>query len=84
MIINITPTGVVESTIMYGVVHAIWSGAKIIFRQAEKEMRLERNRIIHRHVKSGHKGHPLHCFDDVCLSLRKPGQPLPEQELRTE
>lgn len=81
MIINVTPTGVVESTIMYGIVHAIWSGVKIVFKLGVKEVRAERNRIIHNHVKAGHEGRLKHCIDEACLSLRRPAlvQQQPEQ-----
>lgn len=72
MIINITPTGVLESTIMYGVVHAIWKGIKWCASAAYREARKERNRIIHNHVKTGHEGRLKHCIDEACLSLRMP------------
>jgi hypothetical protein len=89
MIINITPAGVIESTVMYGVVHGIWLGIKWFIHRAEKElkkeMRRERNRIIHNHVKTGHEGRLKHCVDEACLKLRRPVQPLPEQPgLHTE
>lgn len=78
MIINITATGVIESTIMYGVVHGIWLGIKWFIGRAEKELkkevRRERNRIIHSHVKTGHGGRLKHCVDEACLSLRRRAQ----------
>lgn len=86
MIINITPGGVIESTIMYGVVHGIWLLIKKFTKAAYREARLERDRIIHNHVKTGHKGRLKHCVDEACLSLRKPGpvQQEPVQALHTE
>lgn len=72
MIINITPTGVIESTVMYGIVHGIWIVGKRLGAAAYKEARAERNRIIHNHVKTGHEGRLKHCIDEACLSLRKP------------
>lgn len=78
MIINITPTGVIESTIMYGIVHGVWLLIKNFTKTAYKEARAERNRIIKRHVKTGHEGRLKHCIDEACLSLRKPAQQAPE------
>jgi hypothetical protein len=87
MVINITPGGVIESTIMYGVVHGIWQIIKKMSRAALVEARRERNRIIHMHVKTGHEGRLKHCVDEACASLRKPAPvqhlELPE-ELHTE
>ena len=86
MIINITPAGVIESTIMYGIVHGVWTVAKRLGFAAYKEVRAERNRIIKRHVKAGHESRLKHCPDLVCLSLRKPvlAQQEPVQALHTE
>lgn len=72
MIINITPAGVIESTIMYGVVHGIWLIIKRGAKEAYREARKERNRIIRHHVKTGHEGRLKHCIDEACLSLRMP------------
>ena len=79
MIINITPTGVLESTLMYGIVHGVWLVLKKFTKLAYDEARAERNRIIHSHVKSGHKGRLKHCIDDACASLRKPAPGQQEQ-----
>lgn len=86
MIINITPAGVIESTLMYGIVHGVWLLLKKIGKTAYKEVRAERDRIIHNHVKSGHEGRLKHCIDEACLSLRKPvpAQQEPIQALHTE
>lgn len=84
MIINVTPTGVLESTIMYGIVHAIWSGVKIVFKIGIKEARAERNRIIKRHVKGGHEDRLKHCIDEGCFSLRKPVQNREPQAFHTD
>jgi hypothetical protein len=81
MIINITPAGVIESTIMYGVVHGIWLLLKKGAHAAYKEARAERNRIIHSHVKTGHEGRLKHCLDEACLSLRMPVRHSQEQQV---
>jgi hypothetical protein len=73
MIINITPAGVVESTIMYGVVHTFWMLIKKLGGFTYKEVRIERNKIIGHHVKAGHKSRLKHCPDLICLKLRMPG-----------
>lgn len=75
---NITPLNVLESTLMYGIVHSIWKILKYLFNKAEKETRAERNRIIQRHVKAGHKGRLKECLDEACLSLRTPELVQPE------
>jgi hypothetical protein len=88
MIINITAATVVESTLMYGIVHGIWLLIKNAAKTAYKEARRERNRIIRAHVKAGHESRLKHCIDDACLTLRKPvpvRQTEPELEaLHTE
>lgn len=72
MVINITPINVIESTIMYGIVHGIWVILKMVYRKLEREARSERNRIIKRHVKAGHGDRLKLCPDPDCLSLRNP------------
>jgi hypothetical protein len=74
MIINITPAGVIESTLMYGIVHGVWLLLKKIARAGYKELRAERDRIIHNHVKAGHEGRLKHCIDEACISLRMPAR----------
>jgi hypothetical protein len=76
MIINITPAGVLESTIMYGIVHGVWLVGKKLGVITYKEVRAERNRIIHRHVKTGHETRLKQCPDDECTSLRSWEPPL--------
>lgn len=73
MLINLTPTSVIESTIMYGIVHGIWSISKMVVNRFGKEVREERDRIIHRHVKAGHECRLRECSDLICASLRMPG-----------
>lgn len=84
MSINITPVGVIESTIMYGIVHAIWLAIKWfagrLKKEAKKAARRERNRIIHRHVKTGHEGRLKHCDDNDCTNLRSSAPPLTQAE----
>lgn len=60
--INITATGVIESSIVYGIVHAIWTCIKWGFKHLETES----GRIIQAHVKNGHKARFKHCFEDDC------------------
>jgi hypothetical protein len=85
MTINITPVGVIESTLMYGIVHAIWIVIKWFGKRLEKEVRQERNQIIKTHVKTGHEGRLKHCVDEACISLRRPVQsPVPPQVVDTE
>lgn len=86
MIINITPAGIIESTIMYGVVHGIWLLLKGGAKSAYREARRERNKIIKRHVKAGHESRLKHCVDELCFSLRKPApsQPTVPQALHTD
>lgn len=67
---------------MYGVVHGIWSGFKWAFRRLEKEVRAERDRIIHNHVKAGHEGRLKHCIDEACISLRMPGLARQQQPVQ--
>jgi hypothetical protein len=78
MIINLTAGGVLESTIMYGVVHGIWVGIRWITNRSAAELRRERNRIIHHHVKNGHDDRLKHCKADACIKLRKSEQIVPE------
>lgn len=69
---NITPLGVIESTLMYGIVHTIWKIIKYFANRLERETRAERNRIIQWHVKGGHNGRLKSCTDPQCLRLRTP------------
>lgn len=73
----LTTTTLIESTVTYGIVHGIWVGIKILGRRGMSEMRKERNRIIHNHVKTGHGGRLKHCLDEACASLRNPASPQP-------
>lgn len=57
---------------MYGIVHTIWKIIKFAVNNLEKETRAERDRIIHRHVKAGHKGRLKNCLDETCLRLQMP------------
>jgi hypothetical protein len=78
MVVNITPGAIIESTIIYGIVHGIWSCIKVCLKKAEDEARRERNRIIKHHVKTGHSSRFKHCLDGNCSSLQNLG--LPEQQ----
>lgn len=60
--INITGTGVVESTIVYGIVHSIWTGIK----WGLKHLETEAGQVIHAHVKNNHRVRFKHCFEDSC------------------
>ena len=73
MIINITPAGVIESTLMYGIVHGVWLIIKRLGKEAYREARIERDKIIHAHVKAGHKSRLKHCVDDACINLQTLG-----------
>lgn len=86
MVVNITPGAIIESTIIYGIVHGIWTCIKICLKKVEDEARRERNRIIRHHVKTGHNRRFKHCLDGECSSLRNLGLPgQPElQELRVQ
>lgn len=86
MTINITPTGVLENAIMFGLVHGIWWVIKLVSDKGKKELRKElrkfkrelrkrRNEIIDNHVKADHEGRLKDCVDEACISLRKPGLP---------
>lgn len=79
MVLNITTTGIVESTIIFGIVHTIWLVikyvAKVVWKLVVDEVRRERNRIIKHHVKAGHDSPLKHCMDVACASLRSP-QPV--------
>jgi hypothetical protein len=46
---------------------------KRMVSQLDREFRKERNRIIHRHVKSGHSDRLKQCADQDCSSLRRQG-----------
>jgi hypothetical protein len=67
---------------MYGIVHGIWSCSKIVMKKLESEARKERNRIIHKHVKTGHWGRLKHCLDVDCSSLQSSLPELQEQPER--
>jgi hypothetical protein len=81
MVINLAPESIIESTIIYGLAHGIWSCIKIALKKVEDEVRVERNRIIKHHVKTGHVSRFKHCLDGECSSLQNLVQPEP-QELR--
>lgn len=82
MIINIPPHIILESTVIYGIVHLIWYCIKTIFNwlqhELREEVRQERNRIINRHVKTGHDSRLKHCLDSECSSLQnlEPRSPI--------
>lgn len=72
MIINISAATVIESTLMYGIVHGIWLLIRKVSKEAYKRARTQRDHIIRMHVKGGHEGRLKHCVDDACASLRTP------------
>lgn len=73
MIINLSATAIVEAILMYGIVHGAWVVLRKVGLLAYKEARAERNKIIHNHVKTGHKDRLKLCLDEACISLRRPG-----------
>lgn len=57
---------------------------KKLLGQLDSAIRQERNRIIHKHVKTGHRGRLKQCLDAECLSLRTmppASLPMAESEL---
>lgn len=43
---------------------------RLLAQAIDKGIRKERNRVIHIHVKTGHKSRLKHCIEDGCASLR--------------
>lgn len=71
--INITIPTIIESTIMYGIVHGIWIVIKKVYASAEDKARVERKRL-HKHIRvhreSDHKGHFATCRHPECVPIR--------------
>lgn len=63
--IHITTGAVITSTVIYGIVHAIWTGLKWGLRHLESDT----GRIIEVHVKDGHHKRLTHCFEGGCARL---------------
>lgn len=87
----LTTTTILESTVTYGIVHAVWVGIRWVAKRVTTELRKERNRIIRNHVKADHEGRLKHCLDEACASLRMPGwhhsqelPPVASKQARTE
>jgi len=85
----LTTTTIIEATLTYGIVHAIWFSLKHISKEVTGELRKERNHIIRNHVKTSHQGRLKHCLDDACASLRMPGlhsevQPVQPERAQSE
>lgn len=67
--ITITTGQVIESTIMFGIIHAIWACIK----WGLKHLETDTGRIIDKHVKDGHHQRLTHCFEAGCIKLRIAG-----------
>lgn len=63
--INITTGAVITSTVIYGIVHAIWSGIKWGLRHLQTDT----GQIINKHVKDGHHVRLTKCYQDACAKL---------------
>lgn len=78
--ITITTGQVIESTIIYGCVHTIWTCIK----WGIKHLETDTGRIINRHVKDGHHKRLTRCFEASCIKLRtvsgSPHQEAPQLE----
>lgn len=62
---NITLAEVVTTTVMFGIVHGIWTTVKWGLRQ----LKTDTGKIIDKHVKEGHKNPLKHCFVKDCIRL---------------
>lgn len=79
IVIHLSVADVITSFIVYGIVHAAWSGVKWCLRHLETEA----GHIIESHVKNGHEARFKYCFKDSCAirpgtapdSLRQALQP---------
>lgn len=64
IVIHLTVADVITSFIVYGIVHAAWTGVKWCLRQLETEA----GRIIEGHVKNGHEARFKYCFKGSCAT----------------
>lgn len=64
--ISITAGGVIESTIIYGIVHGIWVIIKWLIKQVEHKTAEE----IRAHVKNGHNTRFKYCLEGSCAKLQ--------------
>jgi hypothetical protein len=63
---------VVGSTVLYFIVRIIAWALKQSGLRFQKELRNQRDFIIHMHIKDGHGGRLKDCRHVACLSLRMP------------
>ena len=54
---------------------------KRVVSKLDGAFRTERNKIIHRHVKTGHDSRLKQCTDFACASLRNPSAYLQGQQV---
>ena len=66
---SITPSSVLYSVVMYGIVRLIWLCIRYFTQTAIKEERLV-VAVIKKHRKSGHNDHFSICPHAECLPLR--------------
>lgn len=64
IVVHITIADIITSFILYGIVHAAWSGVKWCLQQLETET----GRIIDLHVKDRHTGPFKRCFKGSCAT----------------
>lgn len=61
--ISITTAGIIESTIIYGIVHTIW----MFINKALKHLETDAGQIITIHVKDGHHARLSKCIKEGCI-----------------
>jgi hypothetical protein len=69
MVITLTPTSIINSTILFGIIHLIYWSVKRFSVYALKEIGEERAKIIRRHKKDGHESRLKYCDHPDCEGL---------------
>lgn len=64
--VNITFAEVITTTVMFGIVHAIWSAIKWSLRQ----LKTDTGKTIHKHVTDGHHMRLTRCYTGACARFR--------------
>jgi hypothetical protein len=63
--LDITIRLIIESTILYGIVHGNWK----LIKWSIKYLQTDSVKIINQHVKDGHNSRLKHCVKNSCFIL---------------
>jgi len=66
---RLAPAEIVAGVLLYIIIRSVVWCLRQALRETDKAFKSDRQRIIHRHVHDGHKGHYKKCRQPDCAEL---------------